>query len=163
MSSSEQHRFHCRALIYIILLLTIATSFGTSFVIPSEQNKSTLAARKCNDQGRCPPDTFWSLIAGTADVMATCCPRGYKAESARDDQIPTLMTFFCCPESTKNLPCPADERELTSAPETCTCNSIRVGSQCAGGQLTRVSSAVERLGLPDIWTLLGAWLLVNLV
>lgn len=164
MGSSRQYCLFLRGYIHIYLILAMATCPGSSFVIPSEQNKSTLSAsRHCRDQGRCPPNTIWSLIVNAESRMATCCPHGYKAVAGPANQIQILTTFFCCPENTENLPCSGSEREITSAPETCPCNSTGVGSQCVGGDLGRPTSAVGKFSLPDIWALLGALLLVILV
>lgn len=165
MSTSIQrnHPFSLGSRYMISLAVVLAASLGAASIIPPQQRSYTLTARECKDEGNCPPGTFWSLVEGTVGGIATCCPQGYKAECSLDDEIPILTTFFCCLQSTNDVPCPASARTLPSTPETCSCGSRLVSSQCMGGNLPQPNAATVYHGLSALWILLGSLLFANLV
>lgn len=147
----------------ISLAIVFAASLGAAFVVPLEQRSHTVIARKCKDEGNCPLGTFWSLVEGAVGGIATCCPQGYRAECSLDDEIPVLTTFFCCLQSINDVPCPASARALPSTPQTCSCGSHLVSSQCMGGNLPRPNTATVYHDFSSVWISLGSLLFADLV
>lgn len=83
-------------------------------------------------QGICSLGFEWSEVMPLSSFGATCCPTGYKAESAKVHGGSGPETVFCCPAKDKAVPCEARYRQLPKIPLTCPKPGKLVGAQCEG-------------------------------
>lgn len=117
------------------LLYVCPVSFAAATPVPTTAFDQTLdfAASSMNKgkktkNGTCDEGYEWTVIHPISDLGATCCPMGYKGESAII--FSDLSGTFCCPSTVDEVPCDTHSREMPRPPVTCPKGDKLVGVTC---------------------------------